>query len=381
MERYINQRRLIETFIELIKINSPSFKEKEIGDLLTRKLQKTGCRVEIQQYDRSFNIIARKSGGNRNAAPILLSGHMDTVEPTEGLTFSAENDLIKTTGNTILGADDKSALAQILEAITVIGERDIPHGDIEIVLTSAEERGLVGAKRLDFSRLRSQYALVLDFGGRVGNLVIAAPTHHTYEMRIRGRSAHAGSEPEKGINSIKVAAKIVAEIPDGRIDAETTANIGIIEGGTATNVVPKETVLHGEVRSHNIETLERIKKGIFEAAQTIAAKDGAQVHISEDEEYKAFKIDKDDPFLRFLEGVFEGCRIPPVQIRAGGGSDANIFNYRGIRAINISNGMQNAHSTEEQIHTKDLYDGCLVVLKAITEFSNSPLCRQSDSYQ
>jgi len=370
--QYINQDRLIETFTDLIRINSPSFNEREIGDFLKKKLEYTGCTVEFQEYDRSFNLIAIKKGTNPNIPPLLLSGHMDTIEPTEGITFSIEEGVIRTTGNTVLGADDKSALAQILEVLTVINEKEIPHGDLEIVFTSAEENGLFGAKNLDFTRLRSKHALVLDSSGNVGSIVIAAPTHHTYEMKITGKAAHAGIEPENGISAIRVAARIISEVSDGRINAGTTANIGVIKGGTATNVVPKEVIIKGELRSQNEGDLEKTKQALFNIAEIVAKQNGAQLEIASREEYKAFRIDENDPFLRFLDETYKECGLEPVHTTTGGGSDANIFNQNGIMAINISTGMQKVHSTEEHIHIKDLYNGSVVVLSVIASLPQFP---------
>ncbi|MDH4232982.1 MAG: M20/M25/M40 family metallo-hydrolase [Nitrospirota bacterium] len=365
---YINKKRLLKTFTELLRINSPSFQEKEIGSLLAKKLKERGCRVTIQKYDKSFNLIAIKKGTVSKAHPLLLSGHMDTIEPTIGIKFSIQNERVRSTGNTVLGADDKSALAQILEALTVLQERALPHGDIEIVFTSAEEKGLHGVKSLDFGKIRSRYALVLDSGGSVGKLVVAAPTHITYEMRITGRPAHAGIEPEKGISAIRVAAEIISTVPDGRISSETTANIGVICGGTATNVVPKEVVIHGELRSHDYKLLQDARGKMFDTARKIAKKNNAGMHIEEHEEYQSFKIDEADRFLKFMDSVVQGCGIKPIYTITGGGSDANIFNKQGIKTINMSTGMQKVHSHEEYILLKDLYNGSLVVLKAITGF-------------
>lgn len=365
----INKERLLETFTDLLRINSPSFHEKEIGDLLVTKLRERGCRVTVQKYDKSFNIIAFKKGNAAKVPPILLSGHMDTIEPTEGIKFSIQDNKVSSTGNTVLGADDKSALAQILEALAVLQEKDFPHGDIEIVFTSAEEKGLHGAKNLDFKKIRSRHALVLDSGGSVGKLVVAAPTHITYEMRITGKSAHAGIEPEKGINAIRVAAEVISSVPNGRISADTTANIGIIKGGTATNVVPKEVVIQGELRSHDYKMLQNTRQTIFDTARRIVKKNKASIQIAEHEEYQSFKINEHDRFLEFMDGVVNNCGITPVHVTTGGGSDANIFNKRGIKTINISTGMQKVHSHEEYILLKDLYKGSLLVLKAITEFA------------
>jgi len=364
----INRERLLKTFIDLLRVDSPSFHEKKIGALLASELRKRGCRVKVQKYDKSFNLIAFKKGNAARAQPLFLSGHMDTIEPTGGLRFGIRAGRLSSKGDTVLGADDKSALAQILEALAVVHESDLPHGDLEIVFTSAEERGLHGARNIDFGMIRSRYGLVLDSSGSVGKLVVAAPTQITYEMRITGKAAHAGIEPEKGISAIRVAAEVISAVPNGRIDSGTTANIGIIKGGTATNVVPKAVVIHGELRGHDDKILRNTGHTIFDTARRIVKRNGAVIHIADYEEYKSFKIDSRDPFLQFTESVMKSCRIIPSQVITGGGSDANIFNKRGIKTINLSTGMQKVHSNEEYILLKDLYKGSLLVLKAITEF-------------
>lgn len=364
----INKERLINTFIEFIKVNSPSLKEGAIGELLSSKLRMAGCSVAMQEYGDSFNLVALKEGTASPSSPLILSAHMDTIEPTEGIMFAVENDVIRTTGSTILGADDKSALAQIIEALFVLQEQGIPHGDLEIVFTSAEEIGLLGARNLDFGGIRGKHALVLDSSGSVGNIVVAAPTHIIYEIQVAGKSAHAGIEPERGINAIRVASYIISKVPDGRVDPETTANIGIIRGGSATNVVPKEVVIKGEVRSHSAARLEQTKRAIFETAKDMAELHHARVNITEQEEYRAYRIDRESPFLLYLSGVLKKCALSPAYTVTGGGSDANIFNQKGIQAINISTGMQKVHSTEEFISIKDLYDGCMFVINAIAGF-------------
>ncbi|MBF0558205.1 MAG: M20/M25/M40 family metallo-hydrolase, partial [Nitrospirae bacterium] len=329
-----------------------------------------GCRVAMQHYGESFNLIASKEGAVRSISPLILSAHMDTIEPTEGIRFAVESGLIRTTGQTVLGADDKSAIAQIIEALFVLQETGAPHGDLEIIFSSAEETGLLGARNLDFTGLRGKHALVLDSSGSVGRLVIAAPTHITYEMRISGKSAHAGLEPESGISAIRVASRIISEIPDGRIDPETTSNVGIIRGGTATNVVPQEVFIKGEIRGHSAEILEQTKKIIFGTAREIAERCNAQIHITEREEYVAYRVDLESPFLFYMGGVLTKCSLSPVYTVTGGGSDANILNQNGIQAINMSNGMQKVHSTEEFIRIKDLHDGCMVVLNAVANFES-----------
>lgn len=364
----IDGKRLINTFLEMININSPSYHEGPMGDYLEAKLRSLGFRVIRQKYDESFNILASKKGSRKDGRPLILSGHMDTIEPTTGIRYTIRNGVIRSVGSTVLGADDKSAIAQIIEAVTIIREKRVPHGDIEIVLTSAEEKGLFGAKNLDFSRIRGRHALVLDSGGPVGRIVVAAPSHITYEIHVTGRPAHAGIEPEKGVNAIRVAAEIIAAVPDGRIDAETTANIGIINGGTATNVVPKEVILHGEVRSHDAANLKRVKSDMFRLARGIAGKRNAGVRITEHKEYHSFRIGGGDPFLGFMKDIFLTCGIRPELVITGGGSDANVFNKHGIRALNISTGMQKVHSHEENIAVEDLVKGALTVYTMVKEF-------------
>jgi tripeptide aminopeptidase len=363
----INRKRLLNTFVDLIKINSPSFDEKKIGHYLAHRLEKAGCSIRFQNYKKSFNLVGFLKG-KKSCLPLILSAHMDTIEPTAGISFSVGKKLVRSTGNTVLGADDKSALAQILEVLTVLKERDIHHGDIEIIFSSAEERGLVGARNLDFGKIRSRHALVLDSSGPVGNIVVGAPTHLRYRMTVTGKSAHAGIEPEKGINSIRVASKIIAASPDGRIDDNTTANIGIIDGGTATNVVPKETVVIGEIRSHSRKKLFETKKAIFDTARRISGKYNAGLIIEQETEYLSFSVPLRNPFLKHLTAVYRELGIEPSFVRTGGGSDANIFHQRGIMAVNISNGMQNVHSADEFILLDDLHKGCEIALRTVSDF-------------
>ncbi len=365
----INRKRLVATFLDLININSPSFDEAPLGDHLAEVFRGLGCTVTRQRYDRSFNIIARRKGSLKNARPLLLSGHMDTIEPTAGIRYEIRRGVIRSTGNTVLGADDKSAIAQIIEAMTVLQENNIAHGEIEVVITSAEERGLCGAKNLDFKRIKSRHALVLDSGGHVGRIVVAAPTQITYEMRITGRPAHAGIEPEKGISAIRVASEIIAAVPDGRIDAVTTANIGVIRGGTATNVVAREVVINGELRSHVPATLKATRNAIFDKAKSVARTHGAKVHIKAQEEYQAFRISGKEPFLAFMRDVFLKAGLRPHHTVTGGGSDANVFNQKGIVTLNLSTGMQKVHSHDEFIHIDDLVNGSLVVALALRDFA------------
>ncbi|MFQ3574697.1 MAG: M20/M25/M40 family metallo-hydrolase [Thermodesulfovibrionales bacterium] len=361
----IKKERLIDTFIELIKINSPSFSEKTICNHLNTLLRNCGFKTTIQDFGRSINLIGFKEGHDNTIPTLILSAHMDTVQPTEGLSYSIDDERIKSTGNTILGADDKSAIAQIIEAIRVIQETNIEHGDIEIVFTSAEEKGLIGAKSLDYASLKGKMALVIDSTGSVGRIIIAAPTHLTYELTVNGKSAHAGIEPEKGINAIRVVSEIIANIPDGRIDSVTTANVGYIRGGGETNVVPAEVTIKGEIRSHDRETLNKTIQRLKDTINDVCEKASTKYSLKESIEYESFRIDNDDAFLSIVKQAYENVGINPELAVSGGGSDANIFNHKGIKAINISNGMQSVHTNEEYILIDDLVKGASVIVEII----------------
>ncbi|MBF0463539.1 MAG: M20/M25/M40 family metallo-hydrolase [Nitrospirae bacterium] len=364
----INTDRLINNFLELISIDSMSFQEQVIGEVLAGKLIGLGFSVSIQSYGDSFNLVGYKKGNATGAMPLMLSSHMDTVESTGGIRVIRENGVIKTDGKTVLGADDKSGIVEILEALRVIEDMGLSVGDIEVLFTSAEERGLHGAKNFDYTLLQSKHALVLDSSGSVGRVVVSAPTHDAYTMRISGRSAHAGIEPEKGINAITAAAKIISELPDGRIDPVTTANIGTIWGGSATNVVPREVVIEGEMRSHTLETIERLKESMFEMATKLARKHQVKIHIEDKRHYVGFKIADDDPFVRLIDVALHKSGTLPEHLVYGGGSDANVFNERGIKSLVLSTGMQQPHTTEEHIYVNDLTSGALAILETIVAF-------------
>lgn len=364
----IDKERVIQTFIELIEINSPSFHEDEIGEYLSARLAEIGFSVLRLPYDRSFNLLAKKRGSIQDCPSLLLSAHMDTIEPTEGITYSFEQGVISSRGATVLGADDKSGIAQILEALAILHDRTVPHGDLEILFTSAEEKGLCGARNMDVSALRSRWGLVTDVSGPVGKIVIAAPSHDVYELHVTGRAAHAGIEPEKGLNAIRVASEIISSVPDGRIDDDTTANIGVIAGGTATNVVPLSAVIRGEVRSHSQKTLSELREAIFNMAREITSLRGAQLAIKDFHEYDAYEFDADDPWVRFVARTVRDCGIEPSLIRTGGGSDANVFNRKGLHVLNISTGMQQVHSGEEFVHVEDLVKGAELILRTVVSF-------------
>jgi tripeptide aminopeptidase len=348
MQKMINRGRLVSTFLELVQIDSPSGQEEEIAQHLAAELKSLGLAVE---RDATGNVIGRLAG---EGPPILLSAHMDTVEPGRGVKPVVANGTITSDGTTVLGGDDKSGVAIIMEAIQVLVEQDLPHPPLEVALTVSEEIGLKGAKGLDLATLRAQEGIVLDSGGPIGAIVVSAPSQEKIRAIVHGKTAHAGVEPEKGINAIVVASEAIAAMPLGRIDEETTANIGRIQGGTVTNIVPDQVEIAGEARSHNERKLEAQIQAMTEALQKAARQHKATVEIKVDRSYSAFRLSEEDGIVRRAVAAAKTLGLTPVLIPSGGGSDANVFNAAGIATINISTGMDKVHTTEERIAVDDL---------------------------
>ncbi|MBU1035400.1 M20/M25/M40 family metallo-hydrolase [bacterium] len=366
----VNKKRLIESFMELVKIDSVSREEKEVADFLVKKLKDLGLEVIVDQAgekvkSNSGNIIARLRGNIKKATPIMFSAHMDTVVPGKKINPLVKEEKIVSSGKTILGADDKAAIAALLEALHVIKENNIPCGDIEIVFSICEEIGLKGAKNLDISSLNAQMGFVLDAGGQVGKIITTAPSQNSLQIIIYGKSAHAGSNPEEGINAIQVAGFALSRMKLGRIDEETTANIGIISGGKATNIVPDKVTLKGEVRSRNEEKLEkyteRLKKITEDTAQEFKAK--AEVKINR--EYYCYNLSSDDQVVKISMKAANDMRLQPELCPSGGGSDANVFNKKGFPSVVLAIGMEKVHTVDEYILVKNLKNTAEYVLSII----------------
>ena len=245
----IDQERLINSFCELVKIDSPSDEEEEVARYLTSRLETLGFTVE---RDAHGNLIASEEG----ADPLMLSAHMDTVEPGRGIKPEVQGDRIVSDGTTILGGDCKAGVAAILEGLDSIAMDGGLRRPVQVVLTRGEEIGLVGAANLDYSMIRCRDAVVFDGNGPVNTLTGASPTYMRFDVNITGRGAHAGVEPEKGLSAIRIATEIINELPQGRLDDETTFNVGLITGGTVRNAVPVDASFGGEFRSHNTETID-----------------------------------------------------------------------------------------------------------------------------
>lgn len=368
----INTDRMIEEFLELVRIDSVSGQERNVADLLKERLTGMGLEVYEDDTGKKFNtitgnIIARMNGDPSAGPMIMFSAHMDTVEPGRGIKPVIDKGTIRSSGDTVLGGDDKAGIAIIMEALRIIREKQINHGGIEVVFTVFEERSLLGAKQLDPTMLKSKIGYVLDSNGPPGSIVTRAPGQNSITASIMGKSAHSGICPEKGVNAIEVAAKAIAGMKLGRIDHETTANIGIISGGKAANIVPDLVNIKGETRSLDPAKKDEQTRLITRKLEEAAAAAGAKVNIRVEEMYRAFSLHIDEKAVRIAIKAAENLGLTPRLESTGGGSDANIFNEKGIATVVLGIAMQNVHTTEEFIKIEDMETCCRYLLEIINE--------------
>lgn len=374
----INQERLKNILIELIKIDSLSRRERNIALRLQAEMEALGAEVWIDDAGAKVggntgNVIAHFRGSSPGARPILLSAHMDTVAPGEGVNPVLQGSILKSDGTTVLGGDDKSGVAIICEALRVIQETNLPCADVDVVFTICEEAGLVGAKCLDVSRLRARSGLVLD-SDSVGFLFTRAPAANRLEFLIHGLEAHAGVCPEKGISAIQVAAEGIARMKLGRIDDETTANIGLIEGGVAVNIVPNLVRLKGEARSHSEEKLNRQTSHMVQCLEEAAARhaleaDGKpfrpRVESKVERDYDRMNVADDAAIVRLVLAAGKNLGVEVKTQATGGGCDANVLNKKGLEVANLSTGMRDIHTVNEWLDLNDLYLSARMVLEIL----------------
>ncbi|MDO8963324.1 MAG: M20/M25/M40 family metallo-hydrolase [Coriobacteriia bacterium] len=350
--------RLLETFFEAVRIDSPSGQEAAFGAWCAGRLEALGCSV---RFDGSAEVTDSDCGnliaelpGTAEGRTIVLCAHLDTVEPGRGIVPVMDGGVIRSAGQTILGADDKSGIAAILEALARVRESGRPHARVRVLFTTGEELGLQGAKALDPADCCGDLCLVLDADGSAGGIVTAAPTHYTFKATFQGRAAHAGVEPEKGVSAIAMAAEAIAAMPLGRLDPQTTANVGSIRGGRATNVVTAECVITGECRSIDAARAEEVRAGMDSAMREAASACGGSVNVRWTKEYDGFRFDEADPALRLVESAFEDVGIATRHFPTGGGSDGNVLTAKGLTTLVLSCGMTHVHGVDERIAVEDL---------------------------
>jgi tripeptide aminopeptidase len=374
----INQERIKNLLLELVQIDSVSRKERDVAEHIKNLCEGMGATVEIDDAGakvggNSGNVIARFSGTIPNAETIMMSAHMDTVVPGEGVKPIVEGDIIRTDGTTVLGGDDKSGCAVIIETIRCLQEQNVPYAPIEAVFSICEEVGLLGAKYVDVSKLKSKYGLVFD-SDDPGFLFTKGPSANHMEFKIYGLESHAGVAPEEGISAIKIAAEAISAMKLGRIDEETTANIGVIRGGEATNIITNLVTLKGEARSLDDDKLERQTAHMIKCLEDAAAKQEvtvagvttkARVESDVSREYYAMDVPESS---RVVQLVYQAAARLGQKVEAcssGGGCDANIFNKRGIECANFGTGMRAIHTVKEWLDVKDLYASAEMTLEVL----------------
>jgi tripeptide aminopeptidase len=347
---------IVSDFLDLVTTTSHSFKERALADLFKYKLIELDLDLEIEE-DHVGAIIGGDAGnilvrwpGQNNIEPVLFSAHLDRVSNPGKIIpiVKPDEDRIISDGTTILGADDASGLAAILDAFRRIKAEGCPHGDIELIITVAEEVGLLGSRNLNYSKIKSKIGYVLDSTGSVGTIVNRAPTQKTAEIFIYGRSSHAGMAPEEGINAIRVGAKAIAALPEGRLSPITTSNFGVIQGGKATNIVCDLLKIKAEARSHDQEELEAYVATVDETFKKVSEEAGATVTIDWKDEYNAFYVQEDEKVVSLAIQALKRLGLVPKVITGGGGMDANHFNSHGIKCVGLSTGYKFVHTEKEE---------------------------------
>ncbi|MEA2104473.1 MAG: M20/M25/M40 family metallo-hydrolase [Candidatus Cloacimonadota bacterium] len=374
-------RRLVDYFVSLVKIDSESQNEAEIAMFLKNDLEEMGAKVIIDNAGKNVNSnvgnLIAKFPGKIGKEPLSLFAHMDTVKPGKNVKPIIKDGVLYSDGSTILGADDKSGIVMIVEAIRRLQIEKFDYAPLEVVFTICEEIGLLGAKHLDYFHLNSKIGYALD-GGEIGSIIVNAPALNTWQVTIYGKEAHAGGSPEKGINAIQVASEAISKIHQGRIDAETTANIGIISGGQAHNVIPGEVIVEGEVRSHDPKKLEKITNEIIAVFQKVAEKYSVKLNetvvrasIKEEiqNDFPFLKIDSNGKAIKISKDAAVAIGLESQITSSGGGSDANVLFGNGICAPILGTGMHSVHSKDEFIKIEDLEKGTEWITEIIKQFS------------
>jgi tripeptide aminopeptidase len=372
----INQERIKNLLLELVQIDSVSREEREVAERVKQICEELGAEVFIDDAGEKVggntgNVIARFPGTVTTAEPIMMSAHMDTVVPGRGVKPVIEGDIIRTDGSTVLGGDDKSGCAVILETIRCLQEQNIPHAPIDAVFSICEEVGLLGAKHLDMSKVRAKYGLVFD-SDDPGFLFTKGPSANHFEFKIHGLESHAGVAPEQGISAIRIAAEAISAMKLGRIDEETTANIGAIQGGEATNIITNLVTLKGEARSlddskleaqtaHMVKCLEDAAAKYEVTVEGVTTKARVESHVTR--EYYAMDVSDDSRVVKLVKEAASRMGLDVKTLASGGGCDANIFNKRGIECANLGTGMRAIHTVKEWLDVKDMYASAEMTLE------------------
>lgn len=377
----INEKRLVDTFLELIKIDSESFNEKAMQEFMAARLKELGCTVYVDNAGKKYDTNAKGNvigvlPGTVKSKPIILSSHIDTVVPGKGIKAVVKKNRITSDGTTILGADDKAGVAIILEVLRTLKEQNEPYPPVEAVFTLTEENGMQGSKNLDYKKLKGREGIILD-NEELTDLLVQGPAVNTIEVRIKGLAAHAGVCPEKGISALEVAAYAMSIMKLGRIDKETVANFGVVQGGQVTNVVMDDLYLKGEARSLSDAKLAKQTahmKACFEKAVKRFTKkiDGKvckpEVKFIATQRYPAVNVPKNHPMVKVIIAAAKEQGVAMRAMASGGGCDANILSGFGFTLPNLGVGCRGCHTLKESLELDEFYKAFKITLAAVLAY-------------
>jgi tripeptide aminopeptidase len=340
----------VDLFLELAALPTPPGEERAAADVVLRYLRDLGLEPDEDGFGNVYARLEPRAEGT----PLFFCAHLDTVPPSGELRPVVEDGLIRNAGGTILGADNKAAVVQMLEGVRRVLVENVPHAGLELLFTRQEEVGLLGAAAFDHSRLQAQLGFVYDQEGPIGEIILGAPFAQGLEVTFHGRAAHAGMAPEEGRSAIQAAAKAIADLRLGRVDEETTANVGTISGGTAGNIVPEACSFLAEARSHDETKLADLVQEMLDACAFAASETECELQSESRKSYRGYRFGKGDEVVRLAVAALERCGHAVRFGLSGGAADANVFNERGLSCLNLTSGVHDFHSPDERIAVADL---------------------------
>lgn len=363
--------RLLRDLLTLLRIASPSRREGAIASHLAHEFSSLGLEVSFDDAGKAIggesgNLFAVLPANDSSLPNILLSAHMDTVQGDDQVEPQIVDGRVVSSGKTVLGADDKAGIVVILETVRRVVEGGLPHGRVEVLISVAEEIGLLGAKHADTGRVTASIGYILDSEGPVGKITVRAPYQDSIRVTFHGKRAHAGVRPEEGRNAIVAASRAIASMTLGRLDEETTANVGVIQGGQASNIIPDVVEVKAEARSLVEEKLKAQTASMLTACEQGAQAAGCTVDVKPVREYEGFSLGPEDAPVSRAVRAAERIGITPELVSTGGGSDTNIYNARGLSSVGLGVGYINSHSHEEAVSLTDLEDAVRLVVELLT---------------
>ncbi|PID82966.1 MAG: peptidase M20 [Clostridiales bacterium] len=376
LEQLVSKKVVVDRFLDMIKVHGPSKNEIKFAEYMIKQMESLGAEIYLdngfETYGGNAPVIFAKFKGSLPGEGITFSVHMDVIEPHAGVEPIIEGDIIRTDGSTTLGGDDRGGCASVTEALRVIKANNIEHQDIYVIMSTCEEVGLLGAKSIDWDKvpehmMPSKKMLVVDNAGRAGLVAHTGPARYEFEITFKGKKAHAGVEPEKGINAIQLASIAVANMNIGRIDELTTSNIGNIITEGPLNVVPDECKVIGEIRGHDEDKISGILDTYKKSCEKAVDNLGGEFVFDIEQAFPALKPIDDLKFAKEICAVYDAIGVKSELEVIGGGTDGNIYSLKGFNPAIIGVGMYDAHTLSENLNTEDLYNTTLAIVKYVAE--------------